>query len=260
MRHLRVHIISVAAIVFFFTNDGILAADKLRLAYVSPSVTLSLPWVAKETGILAKYDLAAEVVLITGSPRLVQSLIAGDVDVVFAGVTALIRARSRGAEVAILGASANLSSQKLMVSRSSKIRRLEDVKGAIIGVSQYGSEADTFARIALAKAGLKPDKDVTILQLGGHPQVAVALATGKIETGVVAGLASLTVEKSGGRVLRSAADLKVLSPSGTFAATRGYIQRKRGTVERLMRSFVEAIHYLRTKDRKSTRLNSSHVA
>ena len=66
MRHLRVHIISVAAIVFFFTNDGILAADKLRLAYVSPSVTLSLPWVAKETGILAKYDLAAEVVLITG--------------------------------------------------------------------------------------------------------------------------------------------------------------------------------------------------
>src|SRR5439155_14076824 len=165
MRHLRVHIISVAAIVFFFTNDGILAADKLRLAYVSPSVTLSLPWVAKETGILAKYDLAAEVVLITGSPRLVQSLIAGDVDVVFAGVTALIRARSRGAEVAILGASANLSSQKLMVSRSSKIRRLEDVKGAIIGVSQYGSEADTFARNALAKAGLKPDKDVTILQL-----------------------------------------------------------------------------------------------
>jgi ABC-type nitrate/sulfonate/bicarbonate transport system substrate-binding protein len=249
MRHLRVHIISVAAIVFFFTNDGILAADKLRLAYVSPSVTLSLPWVVKETGILGKYDLAAEVVLITGSPRLVQSLIAGDVDVVFAGVTALIRARSRGAEVAILGASANLSSQKLMVSRNSKIRRLEDVKGAIIGVSQYGSEADTFARNALAKAGLKPDKDVTILQLGGHPQVAAAMAAGKLEVGVLGGLAALTAEKSGARLITSAVELKILSPSGTFATTRGLIQRKRSVVERLMRSFVEAIHFLKTNSR-----------
>src|SRR6266508_1133878 len=246
MRHLRVHIISVAAIIFFFTSSWILAADKLRLAYVSPSVTLSLPWVAKETGILAKYDLAAEVVLITGSPRLVQSLIAGDVDVVFAGVTALIRARSRGAEVAILGAAANLSSQKLMVGRNSKIRRLEDMKGVTIGVSQYGSEADTFARNALAKAGLRAEKDVTILQLGGHPQVAAALAAGKLEAGVLGGLATLTAEKSGARLITSAAELKLLSPSGTFATMRGFIQRKRSVVERLMRSFVESIHLLKT--------------
>ena len=221
-------------------------AEKIRVAYVAPSVTQALPWIANETGIFAKYGLTAEIVLITGSPRLVQSLIAGDVDLAFAGATALIRAQLRGAEVPILGSCTNIPSQKLMVGRTSKIQRLEDFKGSILGVSQYGSEADTFARIALAKAGLKPDKDVTILQLGGHPQVAAALAAGKIETGVVAGLASLTVEKSGGRILSSAADLKVLSPSGTFAATRGYIQRKRGTVERLMRSFVEAIHYLRT--------------
>jgi ABC-type nitrate/sulfonate/bicarbonate transport system substrate-binding protein len=243
---MRVSIISIAALIFFSIGTWVSAADKLRLAYVSPSLTLSLPWVAKETGILAKHDLTAEVVLITGSPRLVQSLIAGDVDVVFAGVTALIRARARGAEIAILSAAANLSSQKLMVSRSSKVRRLEDIRGVTIGVSQYGSESDTFARNALAKAGLKPDKDVTILQLGGHPQVAAAIAAGKLEAGVLRGLATLTAEKSGARVITSAVELKLLSPSGTFATTRGLIQRKRSVVERLMRSFVEAIHLLKT--------------
>jgi len=216
------------------------------MAYVSPSVSLSLPWIAKETGILAKHDLVAEVLLITGSPRLVQSLIAGDVDIAFAGITAITRARLRGADVAILGAAANVSSQKLMVGRNSKIRRLEDLKGAIIGVSQYGSEADTFARNALALAGLKPDKDVTLLQLGGHPQVAAAMVAGKLDVGALAGLASLTAEKAGARLLASAAELKILSPSGTFAATRGYIQRNRNVVDRLMRSFVEAIHFLKT--------------
>jgi ABC-type nitrate/sulfonate/bicarbonate transport system substrate-binding protein len=237
---------SIAALVFLVAANQTLAADKLRIAYVAPSVTLSLPWVAKELGILAKHDLLAEILLITGSPRSVQSLIAGDVDVVFAGVTALTRARMAGADVAILGAVANLSSQKLLVGRNSKIRRLEEVKGAIIGVSQYGSEADTFARNALARAGLRPDKDVTIIQLGGHPQVAAAMVAGKIEVGALAGLPALTVERSGGRLLSSAVEMKILSPSGTFATTRGYIQRKRSVVERLTRSFVEALHFLKS--------------
>jgi NitT/TauT family transport system substrate-binding protein len=246
LRAFKFWVVYCAAAVTLFDATWSSAADKIRVAYVSPSVSQSLPWFARELAILAKYDLAAEVLLITGSPRLVQSLIAGDVDFVFAGVAALIRARARGAEVAILGASANASSQKIMISKTSKIRRIEDLKGAVIGVSQYGSEADTFARVALAQAGLRPDKDTTIIQLGGHPQVAASLAAGKLEIGVLGGLATLTAERAGARLLTSAQDLKVLSPSGTFATTRGSIQKNRSVVDRLMRSFVEALHYIKT--------------
>ena len=246
MKRLALDCCALASILFTLVCSRSFAADKIRMAYVAPSVSLSLPWLARETGILAKNDIGAEILLITGSPRLVQSLIAGDVDVAFAGVTALTRARVRGAEVAILGASANVSSQKLMVGRNSKVRRLEDLKGAIIGVSQYGSEADTFTRNALATVGLKPDKDATILQLGGHPQVAAAMVAGKLDVGALAGLPAWNVEKSGGRLLSSAVELKILSPSGTFATTRGYIQRKHGVIDRLMRSFVEVVHYLKT--------------
>lgn len=235
-------------------------AEKVRVGYVAPSINQFLPWIANDRGFSAKYDLNSENILITGSPRLVQSLIAGDVDFAFAGVTALMRARLRGAEVAILGTSTNVSSQKLMIGRNSKIRRMEDLKGTILGVSQYGSEADTFARVALAKAGIKPDKDITIVQLGGHAQVAAALAAGKLEAGAVGGLAALTAERSGARLLASAADLKILSPSGTFATTRGYIQRKRSVVERVMRSYVEAIHYLKTNPTGTIALIQKYMA
>ena len=57
----------------YYRNTGhgnarpVRAADKLRVAYVAPSVSLSLPWLAKESGILAKHDLAAEILLITGA-------------------------------------------------------------------------------------------------------------------------------------------------------------------------------------------------
>lgn len=240
-------------------SEIVRGADKLRVAYVSPSLSQSMPFVAKELGMLAKYDLSAEILLIPGSPRLVQTLVSGDVDVVFAGVTALMRARARGADVAILGASANVSGQKLMVGRNSKIRRLEDLKGATVGVSQYGSEADTFARNAMMKVGLRPDKDVQLLQLGGHPQVAAALSAGKLEAGILGGLALLTAERAGARYITSAADLKILSPSGTFATMRGQIQRRRSVVERLMRSFVEAIHYLKTDRAGSVKLMQKYM-
>ena len=256
---MKIQVIVITVVAFLSLIQRSEGADKLRVAYVSPSISQSLPWVAKELGFLTKYDLAVENLLITGSPRLVQALIAGDVDVIFAGVTAMTRARVRGADVAILGAAANISGQKLMVSRTSKIRRLEEVKGATIGVSQYGSEADTFARNALVKVGLRPDKDVTILQLGGHPQVAAALAAGKLEAGILGGLATLTAERSGARFITSAADLKILSPSGTFATTRGYIQRKRSVVERLTRSFVDAIHYLKTNRNGSVALVQKYL-
>lgn len=122
-------ILALSAAVMVSTGAAAWAADKVRIAYVSPSVTQAIPWIAKETGLLARHDLTAEILLITGSPRLVQSLIAGDVDVIFAGVSALTRARARGADVAVLGAAANASSQKLMIGKNSKARRVEDLKG-----------------------------------------------------------------------------------------------------------------------------------
>src|SRR5207247_5584407 len=111
---------------------------------------------------------------------------------------AVMRARMRGAEVVIVGAATNVSSQKLVVNPKSGIRKLEDLKGRIIGVSQYGSDADGFARTVVSKAGLKPEKDVAILQMGGHPQVAAALMAGKREADIPGGLALGAAQKSGG--------------------------------------------------------------
>jgi len=230
----------------FSFMGGASAAEKIRVAFVSPSPTQSPPWIAKETGIFAKYGLDAEVILVTGSPRLVQSLIAGDVDYAIVGATATMRARMRGADVVILATATNVTNQKLLVSRKSGIRRLEDLKGRVVGVSQYGSEADAFARIVVGKASLRPDKDVAIIQLGGHPQVATALLAGKIEAGVIGGLALLTAQKSGAIVLTSGVELKAVAPSGTLAVTGRYVQRNRDSVMRFMRAFVEATHYFKT--------------
>lgn len=225
---------------------GTALAERIRVGVVSPAPGLSAPWIAKETGIFAKHGLEADVILLTGSPRLVQSLIAGDVQYALVGAAAAMRARMRGAEVVILAAATNVSSQKLLVNPKSGIRKLEDLKGRVIGVSQYGSEADGFARTAVSKAGLKPDKDVAILQMGGHPQVAAALIAGKLDAGVIGGLAFVTAQQSGAIVLTTAVKLETVSVGPVLSVTRPYLQQNRDTVMRFVRAFVEAIHYFKT--------------
>ena len=222
------------------------AVEKIRVAFVSPTPVFAPVWVAKETGLFAKHGLDADVILLTGSPRLVQSLIAGDVDFAVVGLTAVMRARMQGAELAVLATTTNVSVMKLLVSKQSGIHRLEDLKGKVMGVSQYGSEADAFARIVVAKAGFKPDKDVAIIQMGGHPQVAAALVAGKLEAGVLGGLALLTAKKSGAVVLADGAKLNTVSMAGTLAVARRTIQRSRDSVLRFMRAFVEAFRYLKS--------------
>ncbi|MBI2179494.1 MAG: ABC transporter substrate-binding protein [Deltaproteobacteria bacterium] len=236
----------VAACFFVCFVGAVSASEKIRVAFVSPVPGFAPAWIAKETGMFARQGLDAEVILLTGSPRLVQSLIAGDVDYAIVGATATMRARMRGADVAILATTTNVSSQKLLVGQKSGIRRLEDLKGRVVGVSQYGSEADAFARIVAGKAGLRADKDVAIIQLGGHPQVAAALVAGKIEAGVIGGLAFLTAQKSGAVVLATAVDLQTVSLGPAVAVTGRSIQRSRDSVMRFMRAFVEAFQYLRT--------------
>jgi ABC-type nitrate/sulfonate/bicarbonate transport system substrate-binding protein len=229
----------------FSLAPAIFAAEKIRVAFVSPTPVFAPAWIAKEAGLFAKYGLDADVILLTGSPRLVQALIAGDVDYAMAGSTALMRARMQGAELAVLAASTNISIMKLLVSRQSGLRRLEDLKGKTIGVSQYGSDADAFARIVLDQAGLKPDKDVPIMQFGGHPQVATALAAGKLEAGVLGGLAILTARKSGAVVLADGVKLNSIAMAGTLATMRRTMQRSRDSVLRFMRAHVEAFQYFR---------------
>src|SRR5581483_2820231 len=114
------------------------ALQKITVAFVAPSEQFAIPWVAQETGIFAKHGFDADVPLVTGSPRLTQSLIAGDFDYALAGATALMRARMQGADPVILAATSNYSSQMLLVNPAAGIQRVSDLRGRTVGVAQYG--------------------------------------------------------------------------------------------------------------------------
>ena len=96
---------------------------KLTIAIVSPNEAMATPWVGQDSGIFARHGFDAEVLVVGGSPRVTQSLIAGDFDYAIAGASSLIRARIQGADPTILATANNTAgSFKLLVVPSSGVR------------------------------------------------------------------------------------------------------------------------------------------
>ena len=253
----RLLFITTILTVIALLNDPGLAQTrrKVMVAYVAPGITQAIPSIAKEAGLFTKHGIDAEVILLTGSPRLIQTLIAGDIDYALGGVSSVLRARIRGTDPVIVAGTTNFTTQRVLVRPDSTLQRLQDLKGKTVGVTQYGSQGDTFLRDALKKVGLKPDADVSIIQMGGTPQVASALIAGKVEAGVSGESSLLLIHQGRAKSLPggSAKELNLAGTGATLNVTRRFIARDREGMTRFLRAYVEGVHYFRVNREGSLR-------
>lgn len=250
----------IIAAVLLFTLPQVSLAQKLLLAHVAINPGQSMFHVAKESGILAKYGFSADVVLIPGTPRTVQALIAGDLDYVLAGAPASLRARAQGADVTILSTLSSYSSQRVFIRPDSKLTSFNELKGKIIGVTQYGSGGDTFLRAALRKSGIK-EPEVTILQMGGTPGVAQGLESGRIEVGVLGDSGLLLVFRGRAKPLKgaSAREMGFRGTDAPLTTTDRKIKSDRAGVVRFMQAYLETIHYFQTNKAGTARILKKYM-
>jgi ABC-type nitrate/sulfonate/bicarbonate transport system substrate-binding protein len=235
-------------------------AEKLTLAHVAINPSQGMLHLAKDSGMLAKYGFTADVILIPGTPRTIQALIAGDLDYVAAGAPASLRARAQGADVVILSTLANVSSQRVFIRPDSKLNSFPDLKGKIIGVTQFGSGGDTFLRAALRKTGIK-ESEVTIIQMGGTPGVAQGLESGRIEVGVLGDSGLLLVFRGRAKPLKggSAKELGMRGTDAPLTTMERKIKNDRAGVVRFMQAYLETIRFFQTNKQGTARILKKYM-
>jgi ABC-type nitrate/sulfonate/bicarbonate transport system substrate-binding protein len=67
-------------------------ADKFGVLYSALSVSYSMPWIARESGLFRKYNLDVDLVYIPSSGVANAALLGGDVEVALAGGIGTVRA------------------------------------------------------------------------------------------------------------------------------------------------------------------------
>jgi NitT/TauT family transport system substrate-binding protein len=152
---------------------------KVRVGVPSVGVANIIIFIAKEGKLYEKHGLDAEVITVNGSGIGSKALISGGLDVIPIATPTVIAANLAGADMAILAHTMPGVIHAMMVKP--EIKRAEDLKGKKIGVSSLGSLTDFLVRTIAKKKGLNPDRDLTLLVMGGDSERLMALRTGAVD-------------------------------------------------------------------------------
>ena len=227
------------------------AQEKIKVSYSSVDATNSVWYIAQERGLYRRHGLDAELVFIPSTTTSVATLLAGDIKVATASGGGVASAAVGGAPLLMVGCYINTLPYELVVHES--IKSAEDLKGKSIGISRVGSASDVAARVLLRGIGLEPDKDVSILQVGGSPERAAAFRTGRI-AGFPSPPGIINLAKGmPHRILTSTADLPKRFEFPYICATtsKPFLSNQRDSVKRVLMALIEATHFFKTRKEDS---------
>jgi NitT/TauT family transport system substrate-binding protein len=221
------------------------APEKLRIAYSAIGSSQSPLWVAHEGGIFKKHGLDVDLLYVGGGSRAAQVILSGEVPVAMFNGGAVISADLAGADLVNLASGMNVLPFFLVVGSGTK--QIEDLKGKKVAITRFASATDFALRMAAEKWPVKPEKDFTVLQLGGQPEMMAALKSGAIQGAMLNAEFTILARREGYRDLIDVSALGLTFPGSGLNASRAFIRNRRDTVLRVMRAYTESVHYGRSQ-------------
>ena len=235
-----------------FASQKAWPLDRVRISHSAISGSQAILWVTQDAGLFRKYNLDPHIVFIAGAPVNMAGLVSGDVDfTVFAGPAA-IAANLAGADVAVLMSFINTMDHSFFAIPA--IKKPADLKGKKVGISAPGSTNDYGGRVALRKWGLQPDKEVAMLTVGAQPERFAAMQAGRVDATLLQPPFTVKARQAGFTDLGALIDLGLEDYLGTcLATTRTRIQKNEELTRRVVKVFMEGIHFYKTQKEASMR-------
>jgi NitT/TauT family transport system substrate-binding protein len=233
--------IAVVAIACLAIAQAGYAQTKLKKIYVGvPSIGMSnmIIFITKEARLFEKYGLDGQVITMNGSGLTSKALIGGSIQIAPIATPTVMNANLAGADMAILAHTMPGVIHALMVKP--EIKRVEDLKGKKIAVSSLGSLTDFLVRTIAKKKGLNPDRDLTLLVMGGDSERLMALRTGAVDASAMSHPGYGRARRLGFSMLWDSAK-EIDYPWMEITTRRETIKKDRELVTNYMKAHLEGI-------------------
>jgi len=235
----------------------VVAQDKIRVGLSSVSALHGALWVAEQKGILRKYGIEAEVIVVGGAGTTgVSALLANDIQYVSAAGDAIVNSNLRGGDTVMIASVVNKGFQRLVVRPD--IKTPAEIKGKRIAVTRVGAISHTVLLMILRRWGMT-EKDIQVVQLGSSPYMIASLDKGGVEGAVLTSPSIFVAEDQGYRTLFDLADSDIYYLQTMLATTRSYIRANREKTLRFLRGFIEGIAYFKQNKRESLEILSKKL-
>lgn len=252
---------------------------KVKLAFPSEGFLYVPIYVAQKLGYFTEEGLDIEVIVFQkGGSAALTAVLGRDADAYIGLPAVAIRARSRGQNVqAFASVQTQFGStvviqgeaaQKAGISATSSLgARIQALKGLKIGVAGPGSTTDMLVRYLAKDAGLSPDKDLTIMPIGGAPNMLAAFSQGSINGFSLSPPTTTTAQQKGGVVLMDLAKGEYQPLNGflftAMIAREDWLAANTDTARKMVRALWRAEQLIATdpdKAREAVRPYFAHTA
>ena len=231
--------------------------EKTRVGYGVITLNNAPWWIAQDRGIFRDEGLDGEALFVRGSPTVVKSLLAGEIQAGYSGIPALAPAIAGGAGLVAVAVPSNRL-DNLLLSRL-PIKDPKTLKGKKFAVSSLGGSSEAATRIALEQLGVDPNS-VTVVQVGGSRERSLALTNGSVDVALLAKTEYLSDPEV--QSFHMVYDLTKSDYEFGFTAlvvTRQFAAEKRRSVLATIKSFYRALWYLQNNKDDGLSVAAKHL-
>ena len=226
-------------------------APAVRTAYSALSAGIGTLWLTQENGHFRKHGLDSSLVYIRGGTTAVQALVSGEIQFGHLSPAPMMTAWAQGADFVWIGTTTHQMVFTLLADPA--IARGADLKGKRIGITRIGSASDLAVRMTLEHFGLSA-KDVTMISLGGIPEILAGMRAGAINAGILSPPTSTAARDLGYRPLLHIPDLGREFTFSGIAAHRAFIQSRPEIARAYMAALTDGARVYKEDKRAALRV------
>ncbi|TAJ97030.1 ABC transporter substrate-binding protein [bacterium] len=229
----------------------------IYVGLVSVTPTNAPVLAAVDGGYFRKYGLDVKPLVMSGSSTALAAMLSGEVNLITIAGSGVINAHLAGRDAVMIAGTVNFAPYELIASK--EIQRIEDLKGKKVGIARFGGSADFLARWGLEKYGLKPGKDVIILQTGGNPERLAAVSQGVIQATLLEQSFAYQAKKMGFRSLLDYSTIGLDYQHSGIGTTKSFTTKNHDLVTRFLKAVIEGIHRLKNDQAFAFKVIERHL-
>ena len=250
-RYMAVYLVAILLL------PSIASAQKLMIGYSGVTAIQAPVWVMKDAGHLKQEGLDADLIYIASSSTMAQAMLAGDVAISTTNSQAIVDTGLQGGDLVAVGAFVNFVA--LYVIAAPEIKSVADLRGKAVGVSRFGATTDFAIQMYLRKYGLEPIRDVPIIQIGGLPELAAALAKKSIYAAAMSYPMGLVAQQSGMKLLANLAKEEIPFVHQGLTTTGRFLRERRAQAKAFVRAYGRAVHFMHSRKEESKAIISRYT-
>ena len=236
---------ALAATPFVPRRAGAESAAKIGTAVLGDYSMVGPVSVALERGYFKENGLSAELVPFRGGPDLLKAVMGGEILVGLTGGTDILVFREAGARIKMVAT--QVEGNHFTLNVRPEIRAVADLRGKAIGVTRVGSTTWIFARLLARQNGWDPERDLTIVALGGFDAQVAALSRNEIQA-IVWGDGGAVLEAEGkSKILKRLDSVTPRWISEISYASEDAIARRSEDIRRALRAIFQAMRWMKER-------------